>query len=108
MASNKLKVFRKINTGDRQLNQVQENVEQFTQVILNAPIVNGVLLTDICLEAGISNEITHKLGRKPLGWMIVRKRSDSRIWDLQDTNQNPSLTLSLACSHDTNVDVWVF
>lgn len=106
--NNSVKAFKKIDAKDREVKQVQENVEQFAKYVLNFTPLDGVLVKDICLEAGVSNEIKHKLGRKPLGWFIVRKRADSRIWDLQDTNPQPTTSLSIACSHAVQVDIWIF
>lgn len=105
---NSVKKFKKLNTSDKDLNQVQENVEQFSKYVLNFTPLDGVLIKDVCLQAGVSNEIKHKLGRKPLGWFIVRKRQDARIWDLQDTNPQPTKSLSIACSHAVQIDIWIF
>lgn len=107
MARN-IKSFKKLDTENTSLNKFQDNVEGALQGIINAPIINGTLVKDICLEAGVVNEVHHKLGREPIGWIVVRKRKDSRIWDVQDYNVNPSRTLSIACSHQVTVDIWVF
>lgn len=104
----RLKSFKKLVTDDKHSTQVQNNIEQVLTPILRSPIIDGVLMTELCLTAGVSNEVKHKLGRKPLGWIVVRKRKDSRIWDLQDTNPQPTNTLSIACSHDCVVDLWIF
>jgi hypothetical protein len=103
-----IKKFKKINTENKELEQVQHNAEQVLEGIINSAIIDGVLVKDVCLEPNISNEVHHNLGRKPLGWIVVRKRADSRIWDLQDTNPQPNRYLSIACSHSVQVDIWVF
>jgi hypothetical protein len=105
---NSLKAFKVIGTEDKDFNKLQDNIDQVLTPVLNCPLIDGVLVKDLCLQAGVSNEISHKLDRKPLGWMIVRKRRDSRIWDLQDTNAQPTKTLSIACSHDVQIDIWIF
>lgn len=104
----RLKKYKKVGSTDRVVNQLQNNIEQVLTPVLNAPVLDGVLLKEVCLTKEVSNEVEHKLGRTPLGWIIVRKRKDSRIWDLQDTNPQPTKTLSIACSHDVVVDIWVF
>ena len=106
--NNSFKGLKKVDAPSRELKQLQENIEQFVKPIQNCPIIDGVLIRDLCLEAGVSNEVRHKLGRKPIGWIITRKRQDSRIWDLNDTNTTPSKTLSIACSHACQVDIWIF
>ena len=87
--------FKKVGTKDADLQKVQQNVENAITTIIRKEIVDGVLIKNVCLTPGISNEIKHGLGRSPLGWFIVRKRADARIWDVQDFNKNPSKTLSI-------------
>jgi hypothetical protein len=100
--------LKKVGTQDKDLQKVQQNVENTIEPIIRKEIVDGVLLKKVCLEPGVSNEVKHSLGRKPLGWIVVRKRADARIWDVQDFNNNPSKTLSIACSHSVTVDLWIF
>jgi hypothetical protein len=90
------------------LSRVQDNVEVALQPFVNSPILNGVLLKNVLLEPGKRNEVSHKLGRRPLGFIIVRQQKDSRIWDLQASNPGPTETFTIACSHLTTVDVWIF
>ena len=106
--TNSYKSVKSVNSDNKELNKLQENLQQYTQVIDNFVPIDGVLIKDLCLKAGTSNEIKHKLQRKPIGWFIVRKRQDSRIWDLQDTNPQPTTSLSIACSHDCQIDIWIF
>jgi hypothetical protein len=103
-----IKAFKKIPVTDRDTNKVQDNIQTFVEPLINNPMLDGTLVTNICLLPLVSNEVVHGLNRKPLGWVIVRKRHDSRIWDLQDTNADPSKTLSIACSHPCQIDLWVF
>ncbi len=100
--------LKKIGLKDPESQKLQQNVENAIEPIIRKEIIDGVLLTKVCLDPGISNEVKHGLGRAPLGWMIVRKRADARIWDVQDFNNNPSKTLSITCSHAVTVDIWIF
>jgi len=103
-----IKNFKKLDTVNSDLNKVQDNIQTFVEPLVINPTLDGNLVKNICLLPLVSNEVTHGLGRIPLGWMVVRKRKDSRIWDLQDTNSTPSKTLSIACSHECQIDIWVF
>ena len=103
-----IKDFKKIKVDDKTTERFQDNVEQAIKPIISVPILDGVLCEDVSLTAGISNEVEHMLGRKPRGYMIVRKQRDTRIWDLQETNDTPTTTLSIACSHDSTVSIWIF
>lgn len=102
-----IKKFKKINSKDRDLSQVQQNVEEVLTPVLNAQIVDGVLIKDVCLVALRPNLVTHKLNRPAFGWIVVRKRGDSRIWDIQDDSASND-TIALTCSHNVTVDLWVF
>ena len=47
--------------------------------------------------------------QRPLqGWYIVRQRALASIYDTQDSNQNPSLTLNLTSNAVVSVDIAVF
>jgi hypothetical protein len=71
------------------------------------PFLNGILLKNISLSSG-DNTINHKLGRNLQGWVLVRKRQSVDIYDKQDTNQMPDLTLVLNASATATIDLYVF
>lgn len=77
-------------------------------VINNPPNKSNVLKNVSLLSASNPNVINHLLGRVLQGWKIVRQRAQSQIWDTQDSNQTPNLTLNLKCSADVTVDIEVF
>lgn len=106
--SGSLTNLKKLGQSSREVEKLQQNIENAINPIINKQIIDGILLKKVCLQPGISNEVKHSLGRVPLGWLVVRKRADSNIWDVQDFNRNPSRTLSLACSHAVTVDLWIF
>ena len=103
-----LKRFKKLQTKDEQSRKLQNNIEAVVNPIVNSPIIDGVLIKDICLTPLKANYIKHSLGRIPLGYIVIRKREDSRIWDIQDFNPNPSRTFAITCSHDVQIDIWLF
>lgn len=100
--------YKKVNTDDKDINKLQENLSQFFVSIENNPIIDGTLFKEVVLTSGQANLIEHKLSRKPLGWVVIRKRGQSDIWDLQDSNSLPSRTLDLRCSSTVTVDLWIF
>ena len=79
---------------------------QLDPIIAN-PIVNGNMLKNISLVAG-SNTISHLLGRRLAGWIPTRVRAAATIYDTQDSNQTPQLTLTLISSAAVVVDLMVF
>ena len=103
-----LRAFKKLKIEDRATEKFQDNVEVSLNAVLNKEILDGILIQNVSILTGVTNVINHKLDRIPLGYLIIRKRADSRIWDLQDANNNKTKTLSLVCSADVTIDIWVF
>ena len=97
----------KVQTLDRNFNQFQTNVTSSVNPVLANPLVNGTILPNVSLAVG-SNTISHTLNRNLQGWIIVRQRALSQIFDTQDSNPNPSLTLILVASTAVVVDLYVF
>ena len=106
--SGSLTNMKKVGFKDKETSKLQENIQNALEPIIRKEIVDGIRLTNVCLEPGIANDVKHRLGRPPLGWIVTRKREDARIWDVQDHNSNPSKTLTLTCSHAVEVDLWIF
>ncbi len=75
--------------------------------VLSNELVNSSVLTDVLLTSG-PNMINHLLGRILQGWMICRQRAAANIYDLQDTNSMPNLTLILHSDANVVVDIVVF
>jgi len=108
MATNSALVkFQLINTSDSDLNQVQQNLVRTLNPIYNTQILGGNLLQNVTLKMG-TNSINHKLGRTLVGWQLTRIRALSTIYDTQDSNKSPTLTLDLTSSADVIVDLYVF
>ena len=107
MASNTLPKFNVINTSTPDLGLVQQNLVRVLNPVFNTPTLGGNLLTSQTLKAGATT-INHGLGRNLNGWQIVRQRSQANIWDSQDANQTPNLTLALNSSASVVVDIYCF
>jgi hypothetical protein len=75
--------------------------------LLDNPSLNSIILKNVSLATG-SNVVNHKLGRNLQGWKPTRIRSAATIYDQQDTNQTPNLTLILVSSAPVVVDLEVF
>lgn len=75
--------------------------------IVANPANNSLILQNIALVTG-ANVINHNLGQPLQGWSIVRQRAAASIYDTQDTNQMPQLTLNLMSSAPVTVDLRVF
>lgn len=108
------KPFRKIRVVDqddvngRTLNLLQDNVAQAFGQLLGKDPLDVTLLTNVVLGAG-QNVVAHKLGRRLLGWLVVRTHGGyPQIYDVQDTNPSPNLTLLLQSATKITVDLLVF
>lgn len=75
--------------------------------ILALPISRGLILSKVALVSG-SNTINHLLSRKLQGWFLVRQRASATIYDTQDSNLSPEITLLLTASGNVTVDIFVF
>jgi hypothetical protein len=102
-----MKKVKTLNTTGT-LARIQDNIVTVLNGITDKEILDGVRLINITLTSGVTNQINHSLGREPIGWIIIRKRTQSDIWDLQDDNVNKNRFLSLACSADVTIDLWIF
>jgi|ERR1700677_2378928 len=107
MASNTLPQFSVLNTDDQSLQLIQQNLVRCLTPVFNTPTMGGNLLTGQALASG-TNTINHGLGRKLNGWIIVRQRAQASIWDAQDSNKSPNLTLVLFVDNPVNCDIYVF
>lgn len=75
--------------------------------LIDAPLASSNLLEGVQLVIG-ANSVNHKLQRKLRGWSIVRINGVSSIYDTQDSNQLPDLTLALNSSAAVTVSILVF
>lgn len=75
--------------------------------VLDNSANNSILLKSVKVVTG-SNTINHLLGKKLTGWKIVRQRSASSVYDNQDDNPKPELTLVLVSTNDVVLDIEVF
>lgn len=103
-----IETFKKHSSENQDLNKVQSNIEQFVKQFSLNPLLDGVLVKNIALTSSTTNVVSHKLGRKPIGFLVVRKRANSVVWDEQDDNKKPESTLLLNCSANVTIDLWVF
>lgn len=101
----------KVQTTDRVVNQLQDNIanllEPTATTVEQSPLLAGKILEKVVLSAS-SNTIRHTLGRTLKGWFIVRQRASATIYDTQDSNTTPEVTLKLTASAGVTVDIYVF
>ncbi len=99
-----MKQLRKISTDDPVVRQIQDNVQQVISPIVDKAILDGVYLKDVELTTGSIDIVGHKLGRQPLGYIVVKRNANSTIWD----SATDKRTLSLNCSANVTISIWIF
>ena len=103
-----IRAFRKIRSKVQDLVQVQENIEQTFKSVLQVPLLNGRLITDLALVTGSINRVEHKLGRKFIGYLVVRKNAAATIYDSKSSNVADEGVLLLSTDTNTTIDIWIF
>lgn len=99
--------FTQLNTPDRVLGQIQDNIARSVNPALAKPVLDSVILNNVSLVSG-DNAVSHTLGRKLVGWCVIRLRSAATIYDKQDSNTTPEATLTLNASTGVTVDLLCF
>lgn len=92
---------------DKDLMLLQTKWASQINPVLNNPTTNPIVLKDVALINGV-NIINHKLGAKLQGWKIVRQRAAASIYDMQDENSQPQLTLILISDAPVSIDLEVY
>ncbi len=94
-------------SSDQNLMILQNNWSRQLNPLLANPSNQASILKEVSLAVG-TNVINHKLGQKLQGWKIIRQRADASVYDAQDSNQSPQLTLVLITNNPVVVDLEVF
>ena len=94
-------------SSDFTVNQMQSVWAKILNPIIAAPLTHGVLEQNVVLKVGLNN-IDHKLPDYLQGWMIVRQRGVSTIYDNQDNNPLPAKSLWLMASSGVSIDIFMF
>lgn len=93
---------------DVNLSRIQGNVENALDAILSNHLLDSRILTGIVMTAGVDKAINHGLGRKLEGWIVIGVSADTRIFDKQTTNAQPTATLILNSVNTATVNLLVF
>lgn len=94
-------------SDSKNMSMLQTTWATLLNPVINNVWVQGTLLTNVQLTTG-ANVVNHKLGKKLQGWVVARKRGMADIYDTQDTNSMPALTLDLVSDSNVSVDLYVF
>ncbi len=98
--------FLRIRSKIEDVNLAQDAVDNVLRVIRKKEIIDGILLENLVLASGTTNQINHGLGVPIRGWIVVRQNANSSIWEA--ISALPNVILSLNCSVTVTVSLWVF
>lgn len=101
-----LKPFSKTSIDElKDVERLQDTIENVVNGLSASPIVSGQLLKDIEVTTS-AKRIEHKLGRAPLGFIVVKINANSVVFEQPETR--PDLFLNLEASAAAKVSLWVF
>lgn len=98
-----MKPFKRIHLTDATLNRFQDNVSEAVNPLTQLPIVDGVLLGEIDLTSGASNEVPHKLQRMPRLWFLADIDAEATVWRTSWNTNN----ITLQTSADCTIKLWI-
>lgn len=94
-------------TQNKDLTLMQNSWSSQLNPLLINPSLQSIILKKVSLSIG-ANIINHLLGRTLQGYRIVRQRLPASIFDAQDQNSMPNLTLVLISDAAVVCDIEVF
>lgn len=86
------------------VNRFQDGLSPTIAALEAAPLFGGRLLTAVPIAA-TSTAVVHRLGRAPIGWLVVRKTATCDVWE---TGAATGDVLYLIASAAVTVDLLVF
>mgnify|MGYP003154514067 FL=1 len=99
--------WKRVTTGDPVIEELQDNAEPIMKRVEGAFLLDCVLIKKQTIGTS-PVVVNHGLGRPPQGFIVIRRRANQQVWDLQDINKNTSQTLVLIAGGDVEIDLWVF
>lgn len=94
--------FQTINTTDKELQKIQDNITTAVTGIEAKPFLGGVLIEGISLTSG-SNQVAHTLQRLPRIWVLCDRNSSATIYRTASDSNFLTLQASAPCT----ISLWV-
>ena len=108
-----LRRFNKVfKPQDQEFNRLQDSIEQAVNPIIDSRIVDGVYIKEVDLSTA-DTFVEHKLGREPLGFIVVRKFAAGDVFesltDSSGDNYDRKKFINIKASTSlSNVYFWIF
>lgn len=81
--------FKKVQTEDRLIQQLQENIATALSQLINLPILSGNLIEVEIKEVGTDLAVNHFLGRKYLTYIVAERFNNIEITTSPNNNAYP-------------------
>ena len=92
-------------TDSRQLESVQDRVEEFLRQVYASDIITGRLIEDVAISSASTTTIEHKLGRTPRGVILVKTSAQCDLWQPTPADDK---SLYVRTSVSGTFNLWVF
>jgi hypothetical protein len=108
-----LRRFNKVfKPQDQEFNRLQDSIEQAVNPVIDSRIVDGVYIKEVDLSTA-DTFVEHKLGREPLGFIVVRKFAAGDVFesltDSSGQNYDRKKFINIKASTSlSNVYLWIF
>ena len=108
-----LRRFNKVfKPQDQEFNRLQDSIEQAVNPVIDSRIVDGVYIKEVDLSTA-DTFVEHKLGREPLGFIVVRKFAAGDVFesltDSSGDNYDRKKFINIKSSTSlSNFYLWIF
>ena len=101
---------KQIDPGNRDVTQTQSNVNTAVKQIANSPIIDGVIIKDVEFVGTVDTVVNHKLGREPIGYIIIGGTGEGIVSESTTTNNNRDkyLLLKKDTANTVTITLWIF
>ena len=99
--------FQRVATGDRNIDQVQENVAKALKPLTACPLVDGREVGPLTFEAGVTQQVAHGLGKRAsqVRFTVVSPEGVGHVYGSTPTDDR---FLALTSDADLTTYLWVF
>ncbi len=92
-----------IITDDKNLQLIQNNVNNSLKPLESSPMNGGVVLNNVSLTTGQDNVVQHTLKHTPTLFLVGNLDSNSVVW----MTASNSSTITLQCSASCKISLWI-
>jgi len=98
------RALQKIRGLPYDVNKLQDNVSAAITPILTNPLNYGIILPNVEVPGAAPVTIEHKLGRQPLGWIVIDKTKQADVWKISWSDK----FITLDSSAVTSINLYIF